>query len=76
MSAIYTYSEARQNFATVLDRAAQDGEVRIKRRDGSVFIIQPDPKTKSPLDVPGIPLSLSRDEILRYIHESRRFASD
>lgn len=31
---VYTYSEARQKFASVLDKAQKDGVVRIRRRDG------------------------------------------
>lgn len=34
---VFTYSQARQNFAAVLDRAAKEGKVQIKRKDGSVF---------------------------------------
>lgn len=69
---VYTYSEARQNFATVLDKAAQEGEVRIKRKDGQVFVIQPAPRHDSPLDVPGVDLGLTVSEILEFIQEGRR----
>jgi hypothetical protein len=31
---VYTYSEARQNLADLLDQAAEEGEVRIRRCDG------------------------------------------
>lgn len=37
----YSYSEARGNFATVLDEAERDGAVEIRRRDGTVFPILP-----------------------------------
>ncbi len=37
----YSYSEARGNFATVLDEAERDGAVEIRRRDGTVFRILP-----------------------------------
>ena len=33
---VYTYSEARRWLARVLDEAREGGEIRIKRRDGSV----------------------------------------
>jgi len=72
MSAVYTFSEARQNFAALLNRAAQEGEVRIKRRDGRVFVIQPETKTKSPLDVQCINLPVSTAEIVQFIHKGRR----
>jgi len=38
---VYSFSEARQNFAAVLDNAQKEGAVRIMRRDGRIFIIQP-----------------------------------
>ncbi len=69
---IYTYSEARQNFASVLDKAGKIGEVLIKRKDGTIFVIKPIPKNDSPLDVKGIDLNLSRNEIVELLHEARQ----
>jgi PHD/YefM family antitoxin component YafN of YafNO toxin-antitoxin module len=69
---VYTYSEARQNLASLLDRAAQEGEVRIKRRDGQVFVVKPEPRAESPLEVEGVDLGLTRTEILQSIQEGRR----
>ena len=55
----YSYSEARGNFATVLDEAERDGAVEIRRRDGTVFRIQPLRRSKaSPLDVKGLKLEV------------------
>ena len=72
MAAIYTYSEARQNLATLLDLANTEGEVPIQRRDGQLFVLKPAQKTKSALDVQGIDLNFSIDEIVDFIHEGRR----
>jgi hypothetical protein len=69
---IYTYSEARQKLASLLDRALQDGEVLIKRKDGQIFVLKPQPTTASPLDVEGIDLDLTVQEILAYVSEGRR----
>ncbi|MFT3890435.1 MAG: type II toxin-antitoxin system Phd/YefM family antitoxin [Anaerolineales bacterium] len=68
----YTYTEARQKLASLLEQAAKYGEVRIKRRDGQVFVIKPQKPSGSPLDVDGIDLNLSRGEILESIEEGRR----
>jgi antitoxin (DNA-binding transcriptional repressor) of toxin-antitoxin stability system len=68
----YTYTEAREKLATVLEQAAKYGEVRIKRRDGQVFVIRPQKREGSPLAVKGIKLNLSRSEILQSIEEGRR----
>ena len=69
---VYTFSEARQQFAAVLDCAQNEGEVRVARRDGRVFVIQPVRNVKSPLEVEGVSLGMSGEELLGYIHESRR----
>ena len=69
---VYTYSEARQKLASLLDKASKEGEVRIKRKDGQIFIIRPKPQKDSPLNVSGMDLNLTTDEILEAIQEGRR----
>ena len=73
MTTVYTYSEARQNLATLLDKAAAEGEVRIRRRDGQVFVIRLETSEKSPLDVGGIDLDMSAEEIVAFVAEGRRY---
>ncbi|MBK9714649.1 MAG: type II toxin-antitoxin system Phd/YefM family antitoxin [Kouleothrix sp.] len=70
----YTFSEARQNFAAILEQARRDGAVRIQRRDGQSFVLIPETQKASPLDIPGVQLSrpLTRKELLESIQESRR----
>ena len=68
---IYTYSEARQNLATLLEEARTQGEVRVKRRDGQEFVIKPVRSKKSPMDVPGVDSDLKVDEIVAAVRESR-----
>jgi hypothetical protein len=34
---VYTYSEARQKSASVLDKSLEEGEVRIKRKESINF---------------------------------------
>jgi prevent-host-death family protein len=67
----YTFSEARQKLAAVLDRAAADGEVLITRKDGTMFVVKPARGVKSPLDVKGIDLGLSAAEIVSIVRETR-----
>lgn len=71
---VYTYSEARQRLARVLDEARTGGEIRIKRRDGTEFAVRPVTPGKSPLDVPGVDAGLDKAEILAAIRESRERA--
>jgi PHD/YefM family antitoxin component YafN of YafNO toxin-antitoxin module len=73
MSTVYTYSEARQNLASLLEQAIQEGAVRVKRKDGQIFVIIPEIRNGSPLDIEGIDLDLSREEIVEFVHEGRRY---
>jgi prevent-host-death family protein len=71
---IYNYSEARQNFSTVLNTALKE-EVIITRKDGSKFKLIPmhenKKAAKSPLeDTKGIKTNITMDEILAAIKES------
>jgi hypothetical protein len=70
---VYTYSEARQKLASLLDQVLEEGEVRIKRRDGQVFVVKPAGKQGSPFDVPGVDLKVSAIEIVQFIQEGRRY---
>jgi antitoxin (DNA-binding transcriptional repressor) of toxin-antitoxin stability system len=75
---VYNYSEARQNFSTVLNTALKE-EVIIARKDGSKFKLIPirenSKKTKSPLEtIKGIKPSaknLTMSDILDAIREDR-----
>lgn len=69
---VYTFSEARQKFASLLERARREGAVRVKRRDGQVFVIQPDQPLRSPLDVPGIDTDITTEEIVGIVREMRQ----
>jgi PAS domain-containing protein len=73
MSTVYTYSEARQNLATLLEKAVTEGEVRVRRKDGQVFVIIPEVTAGSPLDVEGVNIELTREEILEFIREGRKY---
>ena len=68
----YTFSEARQKLASLLNSARKDGAVRIRKRDGQKFILRPEKQSRSPLDVPGLNLRIERDEIIETIRSSRR----
>ncbi len=69
---VFTYSQARQNFAAVLDRAAKEGKVHIRRKDGSVFTLCSERPNASPLDIKGVKTGVSTAEIVRAVRESRR----
>ena len=67
----YTYSEARQNLATILDVAQRDGAVRIRRKDGQSFVLQPEVREGSPLDIEPVRIDVTADEIMRIVREGR-----
>lgn len=68
---VYTYSQARQKLAKLLDDACQEGQVQIKRRDGQTFVIKPVEDKESPLDVAGITTGLRLEELNEAVRESR-----
>ena len=68
---VYTYSEARQNLASLLDVAKRDGAVAIRRRDGQTFILSPEAQGSSSLDVEGVDLYITTEEIIDIIRQGR-----
>ena len=68
----YTFSQARQKLATLLDEASREGEVRIRRRDGNSFVVQPLVEGTSPLDVPAVASDLTTAGIIKLVREGRR----
>jgi hypothetical protein len=68
----YSYSEARANFATVLDEAESDGVLEIRRRDGTVFRILPlRTGAASPLDVKGVKVRVSAGDLVAIVRKGR-----
>jgi hypothetical protein len=71
---IYTYSQAREKLADILEESKKD-EVVIRRRKGDMFSILPKiPSRRSPFDVPSLGKRITRKEILEAIRESRERA--
>jgi antitoxin (DNA-binding transcriptional repressor) of toxin-antitoxin stability system len=68
---VYTYSEARQKLASVLDKAESTGCVIIQRRDGRSFTLIPQKPPASPLNVPSVGARISTDELVDLVREER-----
>ncbi|MFZ1202157.1 MAG: type II toxin-antitoxin system Phd/YefM family antitoxin [Desulfobacterales bacterium] len=68
---VYTYSEARQKLAVVLEQAENTGKVLIRRKDGRTFALIPEKISTSPLDVPSIKADITSQEIVEIIREGR-----
>ena len=59
---VYTYSEARQKLAVILDQAENSGKVIIRRKDVGTFALVPEKVASSPLDVPSIKANITSQE--------------
>ena len=68
---VMTYSDARQNFASVLDKAQTEGAVFVKRADGSLFRISPEQKGKSPFEGIKTLFDLQHNDIMQAMRETR-----
>jgi hypothetical protein len=67
----YTYSQAREKLADILEESKSE-EVVIRRRKGDMFSVVPKlPVRRSPFDVSGLHKNISKKEILDALHESR-----
>ena len=68
---VYSYSEARQKLASVLDKAEATGSVIIQRRDGRSFTLVPQKTPVSPLDVPSVGARISTGELVDLVRKER-----
>jgi len=68
---VYTYSEARQKLASVLDKAEASGKVLIRRKDGRTFSLSPERTEGSPLDIPSIKARVTTDELVAIVRKER-----
>ena len=72
---VYTYSEAREKLARILEESKTE-EVVIRRRKGDTYAIVPQSSRprRSPFDVPGLSRGITKEEIIEAIRESRERA--
>ena len=68
---VYTYSEARQKLALVLEQAESTGKVLIRRKDGRTFALMPERMVSSPLNVPTIKADISTEDIVDIVRQGR-----
>ncbi len=67
---VYTYSEARQKLALVLEQAENIGKVLIRRKDGRTFALVPERNASSPL-YPHIKAKITTQELVDIVREGR-----
>jgi hypothetical protein len=79
----YTISEAQRNLPTLLEEAEKKGYVVIHGDVGQAFVVKPQvapplksqTEGKSPLDVKGVDLGVTTEEIVDIVRESREIWS-
>jgi len=70
MTMTYSYEKAKKSFDLIFKKAALDGKVAI-RKDNQIYILMPASKNVSPLDVEGVDMGVTSEDIINFIHESR-----
>lgn len=68
---VYTLTTAKQRLAHLMDEANRKAEVIIKRKNGQMFELRPVEEKGSGLDVPGVDVQLSTNELVDMIRELR-----
>jgi hypothetical protein len=69
---VYSYADARQKLAALLELALTEGQVKLRNRDGRIFVIRPERVVKaSPFDVRSVKLPITKMDILNAVRESR-----
>lgn len=65
------YLDTQRDLPALLEEVSRVGGVRIRRADGQTFVLKPEKASLSPLDVPGVNLGVSTEEIVDFIREGR-----
>ena len=67
-----TILEPQADLSALFEQARRDGEVRIQRADGEVFVLRAESNKRSPLDVDGVDLGISADEIVEFYSRKQK----
>jgi len=63
--------QTKKDFNTIIDAAQKNGFAMIQWSDGTIFSLRRESVEKSPFDVPGIKIDITRDEIVEIVREGR-----
>jgi antitoxin (DNA-binding transcriptional repressor) of toxin-antitoxin stability system len=61
---LYTIPQAKRNLAALLEEARQGRSVQIQDSEGQLYMLRPQRRGASPLDVEGVDLGVSIGELL------------
>ena len=66
---MYTTSQVQKQLVEILQKVLREGQIQFKSKEGQIFVIRPLPSVKpsksSPLDVRGIKLPVTTNDILQ-----------
>lgn len=68
---VYSYSEAQKKLSRILEEATSEGEVAIRKESGQIYILRPLDENDSPLNIKGVNVNLSIDDLNQSVRESR-----
>ncbi len=72
---MYTVSQVQKQLLDLLQKVLREGQIQFQSGDGQIFVIRsilPEkPSKTSPLDVRGIKLPVTTNDILQAVRESR-----
>ena len=69
---IFSETQAGADFHSLLDTVRSEGEVLVRSESGDVFILKSaEPKNTSPLDVPGVEVPFSTQELIDIVRDNR-----
>jgi hypothetical protein len=57
MTKVYTYAKAKQSFDSVFQEAFDEGKVKIQKNN-QTFVLMPESKNISPLDIEGVDMDI------------------
>lgn len=66
------WNDACERGDVVLDLPRREGAVSIRRRDVESIVLKPESPDRSPLDVEGVDIGVTREEIIPAIRAGRR----
>ncbi len=69
---IYTYSQARQNLATLLTESKTTGVLIRRSKTGELFRVTPQAPDESPLDIKGIKTKATTRQVISAIRQVRK----
>ncbi|HEX8268075.1 MAG TPA: hypothetical protein VF596_21935 [Pyrinomonadaceae bacterium] len=66
-----TYLETQEILSALHERGHEEGEIRIRRCGGQIFVLKVETSERPAFDEAGIDLGISTEEIVEFVREGR-----